>query len=253
MEYTVHKLSQMAGISERTLRYYDNIGLLKPAKVNSSGYRIYTSKEVDILQQILFYKKLGIELSNIKSIITDPNFDSTKSLKKHLEKLQENKENLEVLIENVKKTILNKERGVKMKDSEKFEGFKSKMIEENEERYDEEIREKYGEDEVNKSNQKLKNMTKHEYEQIQKLSLEVNETLKEAFEQGDPTSELAQKACKLHKEWLMFYWPSYSKEAHKGLAQMYVDDERFKKYYDSIAVGCAEFLRDAINYYVENN
>lgn len=253
MEYTVHKLSQIAGISERTLRYYDQIGLLKPSKINSSGYRIYTSKEVDILQQILFYKELGVELGNIKSIITNPKFDSTMSLKEHLTKLEKNKENLEILIENVKKTILSKERGVNMSDSEKFEGFKNKMLEENEEKYGKEIREKYGEDEVEKSNQKFKNMTKQQYDEVQRLSLEVNETLKQAFEQGDPTSELAQKACRLHKEWLTYFWTSYSKEAHKGLAQMYVDDERFKKYYDSIAEGSAEFLRDAINYYTQND
>lgn len=253
MEYTVHKLCQIAGISERTLRYYDQIGLLKPSKINSSGYRIYTSKEVDLLQQILFYRELGVELSNIKEIITNPKFDSTMSLKQHLTKLEKNKENLEILIENVKKTILSKERGVSMSDSEKFEGFKNKMLEENEEKYGTEIREKYGKDEVEKSNQKFKNMTKEQYDEVQKLSLEVNETLKQAFDQGDPKSELAQKACRLHKEWLTYFWSSYTKEAHKGVAQMYVEDERFKKYYDSIAVGCAEFLRDAINYYVENN
>lgn len=253
MEYTVHKLSQLAGISERTLRYYDQIGLLKPFKINNSGYRIYGSCEIDKLQQILFYKELGVDLNSIKNIITNPKFDHIASLKEHLSKLENSKINLEVLINNVKNTILSKEGDVIMSDKQKFEGFKNKMIEENEEKYGEEIREKYGNDEVNYFNQKVKNMTKEDYDKIQKLSLEVNETLKLAFKQGDPTSELAMKACKLHKEWLMYFWNSYSKEAHKGLAQMYVDDERFKKYYDEIAVGCAEFLRDAINHYVDNN
>ncbi len=253
MEYTVHKLSEIAGVSERTLRYYDQIGLLKPNKINSSGYRIYSSNEVDVLQQILFYKELGIDLGSIKKIITNPKFDYTESLKKHLLNLEQSKENLEILINNVKNTILSKEGDIIMSDKEKFEGFKNKMIEENEEKYGEEVREKYGNEEIEASNRKIKNMTKEDYDKIQKLSLEVNETLKLAFEQGDPTSELAMKACKLHKEWLTYFWSSYSKEAHKGLAQMYVDDERFTKYYDSIAIGCAQFLRDAINYYVDNN
>lgn len=253
MEYTVHKLAEIAGISERTLRYYDQIGLLNPCKINTSGYRIYGSNEIDLLQQILFYKELGVDLNSIKNIITNPKFNCIASLKEHLLKLERNKDNLEVLINNVKNTILSKEGEKIMSDKDKFEGFKNKMIEDNEEKYGEEVREKYGDDEVNKSNQKVKNMTKEDYDKVQKLSLELNETLKLAFEQGDPTSELAMKACTLHKEWLMFYWSSYSKEAHKGLAQMYVDDERFTKYYDQIAVGCATFLKDAINYYVENN
>jgi phosphoribosylaminoimidazole-succinocarboxamide synthase len=85
-----------------------------------------------------------------------------------------------------------------MSDSEKFEGFKNKMLEENEEKYGKEIREKYGEDEVKKSNQKFKNMTKEQYDEVQRLSLEVNETLKQAFEQGDPTSEFGLHILKRH-------------------------------------------------------
>lgn len=64
-----------------------------------------------------------------------------------------------------------------------------------------------------------------------------------------PAGETAQKACELHKKWISFYWDGYSKEAHAGLAEMYVADPRFKAYYDKIAPGCAEFLRDAIRIY----
>jgi DNA-binding transcriptional MerR regulator len=60
MEYTVQKLGRLAGTSTRTLRYYNEIGILKPARMNSSGYRIYGQAEVDRLQQILFYKELGL-------------------------------------------------------------------------------------------------------------------------------------------------------------------------------------------------
>ncbi len=252
MEYTVHKLSEIAGISERTIRYYDQIGLLKPCKINTSGYRIYGSKEVDLLQQILLYKELNVDLETIKKIITNPKFDTIKSLEEHLLKLKQNKLNLEVLISNVENTIYSKKGGGNMSDNEKFKGFKNKMIEENEKKYGEEVRNKYGNDEINYSNQKIKNMSKEDFDKIQKLSLEFNEALKLAYEQGDPSSDLAMKACKLHKEWLTYFWNSYSKEAHKGLAQMYVDDERFTKYYDKITLGSATFLRDAINHYVDN-
>ncbi len=72
MEYTVQKLSQIAGISTRTLRYYDEIGILKPARMNSSGYRIYGKAEVDQLQQILFYRELGVNLEKIKRLLRHP-------------------------------------------------------------------------------------------------------------------------------------------------------------------------------------
>ena len=91
MEYTVQKLGLMAGISTRTLRYYDEIGILKPARINSSGYRIYGQAEVDKLQQILFYRELGVSLENIKDIVNDPSFDCLKALGEHREKLIEKK------------------------------------------------------------------------------------------------------------------------------------------------------------------
>ncbi|MDP4158116.1 MAG: MerR family transcriptional regulator, partial [Bacillota bacterium] len=72
MEFTVQSLGKLAGVSTRTLRYYDEIGILKPARINSSGYRIYGQREVDRLQQILFYRELGVSLEDIKKIITDP-------------------------------------------------------------------------------------------------------------------------------------------------------------------------------------
>ncbi|MNZ83032.1 HTH-type transcriptional activator TipA [compost metagenome] len=75
------------------------------------------------------------------------------------------------------------------------------------------------------------------------------ETLLQAMEHGDPASVLAQKSADLHRQWLSFYWDSYSKEAHAGVAQMYVDDERFTKYYDKHRPGLAEFLRDAVHVY----
>ncbi|WHY73709.1 MerR family transcriptional regulator [Fictibacillus enclensis] len=252
MEYTVQKLGQLAGVSTRTLRYYDEIGLLKPARINSSGYRIYGQQEVNRLQQILFYRELGLHLEKIRDIMNDPDFDSTKALKDHHENLLNKKEQLDLLIANVEKSIAAHERGITMTDQEKFEGFKEKLIEENEKLYGKEIREKYGQDAVNRSNDKLKRMTAQEHEELTRLADELYETLGEAFKTGDPAGDLAQKAAELHKQWLCFYWDRYSKEAHRGLAQMYVDDERFRQHYDKNQPGTAEFLRDAIHVYTSN-
>lgn len=136
-----------------------------------------------------------------------------------------------------------------MTDKEKFEGFKQKLIDDNEKKYGEEARKKYGDDAVNKSNEKVKNMTQEEYEDVTRLENELTATLAEAYKTGDPAGVIAQRAADLHKQWLTYFWSEYSKEAHAGLAQMYVDDERFKAYYDKMKPGTAEFLRDAIYVY----
>lgn len=249
MEYTVQKLAKLAGISSRTLRYYDEVGILKPARINSSGYRIYGQKEVDQLQQILFYRELGVQLEMIKEIMTSPNFNGAKALKEHREQLLEKRKQLDLLIVNVEKTIASKEGRMDMSNKEKFEGFKKQMIDENEKKYGKEIREKYGEETVEKSNAKLMNMSQADYEAVTQLETQLRETLAEAFKTGNPAGELAQKAADLHKRWLTYYWAEYNKEAHAGLAQMYVDDERFTAYYDKDQPGTAEFLRDAVHIY----
>jgi DNA-binding transcriptional MerR regulator len=249
MEYTIRKLARLAGISTRTLRYYDEIGILSPARINSSGYRIYGQAEVDKLQQIMFYRELGMELQAIKEIINAPGFDRAAALAEHRQRLMLKKEQLELLIDNVEKTIAMTKGRCIMSDQEKFAGFKQKLIDDNENKYGQEIREKYGEEAVQSSYRKLKNMTAAQYEEMQNLNERLNEALRLALEDGDPAGELAMQACDLHKQWLMYSWPQYSPAAHMGLAQMYVDDERFTAYYDQIAPGCALFLRDAMKFY----
>lgn len=249
MEYTVQALANLAGVSSRTLRYYDEIGILKPARMNSSGYRIYGQVEVDRLQQILFYKELGVNLDKIKDIVTSTSFDKAATLRDHREKLLEKRNQIDMLITNVDKTLASAEGRIKMSDKEKFEGFKQKMIDENEKKYGKEAREKYGDEQVDKSNKKIKNMTEEQHTELERLSSSVIDTLKLAFATKDPASELAQEAADLHRQWLSYFWDSYTKEAHAGVAQMYVDDERFKAYYDKEQPGLAEFLRDAVLIY----
>jgi len=249
MEYTIQKLGRLAGISTRALRYYDEIDMLKPARLNSSGYRIYGQAEVDRLQQILFYKELGIGLEEIKAIVTSPSFDGEKALLQHRQKLLEKRIQLDQLIANVDKTLAQKEGRITMENKERFEGFKQQLVNENEKSFGKEIREKYGNEQVDHSNQIIKNMTEEQHTEIEKLGAKVISVLEEAFATGDPAGQLAQKAADLHRQWLSFYWGSYTKEAHAGVAQMYVDDERFTAYYDKNQPGAAVFLRDAILIY----
>ncbi|RKJ34566.1 MerR family transcriptional regulator, partial [Butyricicoccus sp. 1XD8-22] len=105
MEYTISKLAKLANVSARTLRYYDEINLLKPARISSAGYRIYGQQEVDQLQQILFFRELDVDLETITSIMNDPNFDKSKALQSHLRELIQKRSRLDKLIGVVEKTI----------------------------------------------------------------------------------------------------------------------------------------------------
>lgn len=250
MEYTVNKLARMSGVSGRTLRYYDEIGLLKPARINSSGYRIYGQMEVDLLQQILFYRELEVSLEDIMEIIHQEDFDRRVALKEHYNKLKEKRARLDNIMATVEKTIASIEGGLTMQDQEKFEGFKEKLIDDNEKKYGKEIREKYGDDTVDASNAKLRGMSQEDYHAMTELGEDIMELLKKAYATADPSSAEAQLLAEKHKEWLMYSWTSYSKEAHAGLAEMYVADERFTAFYDKAVEGGTQFLRDAIMIYL---
>lgn len=248
MEYTVDKLAKLAGISTRTLRYYDEIRLLTPVRSEFNRYRIYSDTQVDALQEILLFRELGMCLVQIRAMLQDPSHDRGKVLHTHLDELQKRADQISRLMDNVRKTIQTMEGEATMTDNEKFEGFKQTLVEKNEKKYGAETRKKYGDAKVDASNQKVKGMTPEQYEHVQKLSEELNRTLEAAFKTGDPAGEYSRKACALHKEWLCCFWPdgACSPEAHQALAKSYVDDARFTAYYDKIAPGCAVFLHDAI-------
>jgi len=252
MGYSINQLAKLAGVSSRTLRYYDEIKLLSPGRSSSNGYRIYGRREVDRLQRIMFFRELGVPLEGIKHILESEETDGVKTLKGHLLELQAKKAQLERLIANVEKTIAASKGEISMSDREKFEGFKQRMVDDNEKRYGREIRDKYGETAVKASNEKLMGLTQEAYGRVEELSKKINESLKTACEAGDPSSDLSQEVCRLHREWLGYYWRHYSKEAHFGLAQTYREDPRFRAYYEAICEGCAEFFYQAIKRYCEN-
>lgn len=246
MEYTINNLSKLAGVSTRTLRYYDEIGLLKPKRISTSGYRIYGEDEVNLLQQILFYKELDLSLEKIRSIVNSEDFDCVAALYENKKNLLERQKQIEKLLNNVDKTLLSLKGEEEMSNREKFEGFKKDIIQNNEEKYGKEIRKKYGDEKVNESNKKFAGLSEEQYKESERIRIEINEKLLEAMKTNDPSGELAMEVVRLHKKWLE-YFAAYGPEAHLGLGQMYVDDSRFTKYYDeNVKPGAAKFLSRSI-------
>ena len=252
MEYNISQLSKLSGVSARTLRYYDEINLLHPSRTNEAGYRFYGDKEVNLLQQILFYRERGLSLEKIRFMLYNENFDMLKALNEHLTELENRRERLSKLIDTVKDTIASVKGEFIMRDSEKFEAFKKDIVDQYEKLYGEEAREKYGDSEVDMAVNKVLSLSKEDYEKFQTLGKKVMEALKAAvISKASPESETGRSVASLHKEWLGYSWKDYTEQKHKGVVSLYVQDERFKKYYDREQNGCADFLLAAVDFWAE--
>lgn len=247
MEYSIRELSELAGVSTRTLRYYDEIGLLKPLYVNEAGYRFYGGHEAALLQQILFYRERGFGLQQIQRILYQEDFDMLHALQEHLLELEEQRTHIDALIRVVKQTIASEKGECEMTEKEKFEAFKKELVEDNRKAYGAELLERYGAEELEASDRKLLHMSKEEYESFRSMEQRIREWLMTGVKAGlKPESEEAGELVRLHKSWLMMTWRSYSPETHKGLAAAYVEDERFRQYYDGEMQGCALLLKQSI-------
>src|SRR3982750_2844988 len=123
MAYTVKQVASMSGVSVRTLHFYDESGILKPAYVGANGYRYYEEPQLLILQQILFYRELGFELKQIKRILTGADFETLAALQSHRQVLEKNLIRTRSLLETIDKTIEHLTGTTKMKSEEMFVGF----------------------------------------------------------------------------------------------------------------------------------
>ena len=252
MDYSINALAQLSGVSTRTLRYYDSIGLLVPARVRDNGYRVYGEDEVAALQQILFYREQGMALGQIKQIMKSDSFNRLNALNEHLLALESRRDIINGLIESVKKTISCEKGEIEMSDKEKFEALKASMIKQNEEKYGAEAREKYGNEAVDGSVFRISGMTQEQWDAQEALRLRINEVLCDLMKTGDEASPLGKELFELHRDWICMMWKqgTYTGAAHKGLAQMYACDERFKAYYEAAAgEGAADLLLRVITLY----
>src|SRR5690625_1767128 len=238
----VKEVANLVGISVRTLHHYNEIGLLIPVETTEAGYRVYSEKNLETLQQILFFKELGFPLKKIKEIIDSPSFDRLEALEMQHNMLLEKKSRLDKMIETIEKTIQHSKGEIQMSNQEKFEGFDFSHNP-----YEQEARERWGDQAVDDANEKAKNMTAFDQEKFNDIFRSLA-TLRHL----SPDSKEAQKGI---KEWyqLLNKMGNYSLEAFKGLGKMYVVDERFTKNIDEFGEGLAIFMRDAMAFYADNN
>ena len=159
---------------------------------------------------------------------------------------------MEQLIRSVKDTIGAEERNEIMSDEQKFETFKKRVVEHNEETYEAEIRSNYGDEEVDKANAAVMNLTQEQYQEWTELGREIQERLEAAVRAGlPPESEEGKEITALHRRWLTITGNQYDPAKHRGVAELYVMDGRFTAYYDKHLPGCACFLRDSVAYWAK--
>lgn len=247
MEYSIEELARLSGVSSRTLRYYHQQGLLLPQRVGPNGYRYYGPKEVDCLQQILFFKRMGFSLAQIKVALAADNFDFVAVLGQQKVQLEAQRQVLNQMLATVEQTIRYYKGEEKMTDEAKFGAFKEQQIADNEKKFGAEIRAKYGETTIDESNAKLRGMSLATYQEMQAIEGKLMEQLQKfVAEDLAVTSEVAEEIYQLHRQWLTYSWPDYSLAAHQGLVAMYLSDERFQKYYDRFGEGLTQALVDIV-------
>lgn len=238
--FTVNEVSKIAGISVRTLQYYDKIGLLPPSGFTDSGYRLYNEDSLERLQTILLFRELEFPLKDIKKIIDNPHFDRKEALSEQIELLKLRREQIDSLISLAEKLITKEE---KFLDYSAFDKTKLK-------KYEAEAKEKWG-----------KTSAFGEYEAKSEgrsdennasIAVEMMEIFKEfgKISGSSPKSEETQSLVKKLQGFITENYYTCTDEILSGLGQMYVLDERFTENIDkSGGKGTAEFVSKAIAFY----
>lgn len=243
MLYTVKKLADLAGVSVRTLHYYDEAGLLKPKSRSASGYRYYGEEAVVRLQQIMFFRELGFSLDEIGKIISRPDFDVLEALQSHRTLLAKKAERIDELLTTVDKTIKKLKGAVKMQIKEYYQGFSDEQIE----KYREEVRQRWGEKTLQESEERVIKMGKAKFTALQAEGGKIFQSISDNMPKGYD-SRVVQAQVAEWRQWLENFH-HYSDEAVLGLGRMYSQSPEFAEFFRKIHRDLPKFLTKAIEYY----
>lgn len=247
---TVRQVAKAARISVRTLHHYDAIGLLKPGHVGTNGYRYYGRAELLRLQQILFYRELGLPLGEIGAILDDPGFDPLAALKDHRAALAARVDRYRDLISTIDRTIASLEKDEAMEDEEYYAGISPATRE----RWEREAIGFWGEEAVRAAQAKARSFSKEDVAAIQAEMEAIRSDFQRLFRQGAaPGSEAAQAVTARHYAWVCHSWTPDA-AAFKGLGRFYVENPEFRGTYDDGALpGTAEFIAEAMAIYADRS
>ena len=242
---TVKQLADLAGVSTRTLHYYDEIGLLRPRRIAANGYRQYDRPALFRLQQIRFYRVLGLSLDQIRSILDQPGYDPLQALHRHRQALQSEADRLRTLLATLDKTILHMEGKTRMSNDELFTGFTP----EQEQAHEAEARRRWGDEKVSESARRWKSTSQADRQRILNeggaIYLELNANL--ARDPGSP--EVQALIGRWHQHLRYFYEPT--PEILRGLGTAYATDPAFADFFARFDAALPEFMQRAIDIYCD--
>lgn len=244
MSYSVGQVAGFAGVTVRTLHHYDEIGLLAPSGRSHAGHRRYDGADLDRLQKILFYRELGFPLDEVAALLDDPEADLRGHLRRRYELLTARIERLRRMAEAVEHAMEARTMGIDLTPEERFEVFGDK----DPEAHAEEAERRWGgTEEYAESQRRAARYTKDDWKRMQAEVASWGERYGALMEAGEPAAgERAMDMAEEHRQHITRWFYACSYEIHRGLGGMYVSDERFKEFYDSLRPGLAEHLREAI-------
>jgi DNA-binding transcriptional MerR regulator len=246
MAWSIAQVARMSKVTSRTLRHYDDIGLLRPARVGGNGYRYYEREQLLSLQRILIMRELGLGLEAIAEIIHDGR-DQVEALRMHRAWLLAERDRFGRLASTVLRTIEELEGGDEMKQDAAhwFEGFDPAQ----QERWQEEARERWGAEVVDAAAERVEEKPKDWWRQEGSRWLETLRALVALIDAGKaPDDPDVQDVVAGHYQWICQFWTP-NKESYTGLGELYVQDPRFRANYDRTDPRLAEFMRDAMAAY----
>ncbi|BDH12487.1 MerR family transcriptional regulator [Streptomyces hygroscopicus] len=249
MAWSIAEVARMSGVTSRTLRHYDEVGLLPPAWIGSNGHRFYEEADLLRLQQILLMRELDLGLREIQAVL-DSQVDQVAVLREHHRRLLKERDRLETLAHTVGRTIAELEEEKDMDGTTKinrpenlFEGFEPHPAEA-------EVRERWPQ-EWEQTQQVIQTMTAEDTEQWQREVTAQMIRIAEFMASGTPAADPAVQAeLDAHYQGICRFWTPNS-DAYKGLGQTYVDDPGIRANYDKIADGLAVYQRDAMVIYAD--
>jgi MerR family transcriptional regulator, thiopeptide resistance regulator len=240
--YTVKQLSDLAGVTVRTLHYYDEIGLLRPSSVGENGYRYYGEDALLRLQQILLFREMDLGLLQIQQIIDDPRFDLVAALQQHREALQSRIERLQNLISTVDTTIMHIVGEVKMSNKDMFKPF----TDEQQKQYEEEAVQLWG-DRVKTSIKRWNDYTQEEKDRIFAEGGVIYADIVATMDKGPESDEVQQHIARWHQHLRYFYEPT--PEILDGLGHAYNAHPGFIETFTKFHPDLPAFLEKAITHY----
>jgi MerR family transcriptional regulator, thiopeptide resistance regulator len=243
VSYSVGQVAGSAGVTIRTLHHYDEIRLLSPSGRSAAGYRIYGEADLERLQRILFYRELGFTLDKIAAIMDDPRTDAVGHLRRQRGLLIERIERLRTMVAAIDHEMEAQKMGIQLTPEERFEVFGDFRPED----YAEEAEQRWGGTEAYRQSQRrVAAYTKEDWQRIKAEEEEVRANLAAAFAAGlAPESDEAMAAAEAHRQHISRWFYECSYDIHRGLTDMYVNDDRFRAHYDALAPGLARFIRES--------